>query len=229
VVALGRGSHGMPFWGTALGSLAFVGLMLFPVRRAIRALERIYCRREAITPGMLAIVFLVVLASAWITEMLGIHALFGAFLAGVVMPRDRDFVQALMIKFADLVTVLLLPLFFAFSGLRTSIRLVSDPSLWFYFGLILLAAIGGKFGGVALAARATGMPGREAGALGILMNTRGLIELVVLNLGLELGVISPTLFTMMVLMALVTTFMTTPLLEWFYLARQPVPELAADP
>jgi nucleotide-binding universal stress UspA family protein len=115
--------------------------------------------------------------------------------------------------------VFLLPLFFAFTGLRTSIGLVSGAELWFFAGLILLVAVLGKFGGSMLAARATGLPWREASALGVLMNTRGLMELVILSIGLELGVISPTLFTMMVLMALITTFMTTPLLELVYPAR----------
>ena len=118
-------------------------------------------------------------------------------------------------------------LFFAFTGLRTSIGLVGGVEMWFYAGLILFVAVVGKFGGSTLAARATGVPWREAAALGILMNTRGLMELVILTIGLDLGVISPALFTMMVLMALVTTFMTSPLLEWVYPTRsvtQAIPE-----
>jgi Kef-type K+ transport system membrane component KefB len=124
---------------------------------------------------------------------------------------------------------LFLPLFFAYSGLRTSVRLVGGSGQWLAFGLIMAAAVGGKFGGSAVAARATGLPWREAGALGILMNTRGLIELVALNVGLDLGVISSTVFTMMVLMALATTLMTTPLLEWLYLSRQPRVEMSPQP
>ena len=153
------------------------------------------------------------------TEWLGIHALFGAFLAGAVMPKGEGFARALSGKFADLTVVLLLPLFFAFTGLRTQIALVSGAAGWLTCGLIITVAIAGKFGGALLAARATGMTWREAGAIGALMNTRGLMELVVLNIGLEVGVISPPLFTMLVMMALVTTLLTTPLLEWIYPTR----------
>ena len=215
------GTAGLPFWATVAGTLAFVGLTLIGVRRALRRLEAAYCRQGELTRGMLAVVFLIVLASAWTTETLGIHALFGAFLAGAVMPRERGLVQALEGKLTDLVMVLYVPLYFAYSGLRASVRLVGGSGEWLAFGLIMAAAVGGKFGGSAVAARATGLPWREAGALGILMNTRGLIELVALNVGLDLGAISSTLFSMLVLMALATTLMTTPLLEWLYLSRQP--------
>jgi Kef-type K+ transport system membrane component KefB len=171
---------------------------------------------------MLALVLLCMLVSAWVTETLGIHALFGAFLFGVIMPKDHDFVQTLTAKLEDLIIVLLLPLFFAFTGLRTSIGLLDTPSLWLETLLIVAVAIVGKFGGATLASRFFGSSWREAGALGILMNTRGLIELVVLNIGLDIGVLSPTVFTMMVIMALVTTFMTTPLLDRVYPHRTDV-------
>jgi len=115
--------------------------------------------------------------------------------------------------------VLLLPIFFAFTGIRTSLGLVNSGEMWFYFALIISVAILGKFGGSMLAARLTGMSWREAGALGTLMNTRGLMELVLLNIGLDIGVISPALFAMLVLMAIVTTFMTSPALEWIYFSR----------
>jgi Kef-type K+ transport system membrane component KefB len=126
--------------------------------------------------------------------------------------------------------VVLLPLFFAFSGLRTSIGLVKG-NLWFYALLVIAVAIAGKFGGSMFAARFAGIPWRDAASLGILMNTRGLMELIALNIGLDIGVISPTVFTIMVLMALVTTFMTSPLLEWVYPTRLMVierEELAAE-
>ncbi len=208
----------VPLWLTLFGSVAYIGLMVFGLRRVLRKLEVIYRRRGTVTQDLLAFILLLILASAWVTEWVGIHALFGAFLVGVIMPKEPRFVHALTEKLEYVAVVLLLPLFFAFTGLRASIGLVSGVELWFYCGLIIIVAIVGKFGGSALAARLSGMPWREAGALGVLMNTRGLIELVVLNIGLDIGVISPALFTMMVLMALVTTFMTTPLLEWLYLA-----------
>lgn len=189
------------------------------VRRLLRRFEVLYRKRGAITQDMLAVMLLLVLASGWTTEWLGIHALFGAFIVGAIMPKESDFVHALLEKLNDFAVVLLLPLFFAFTGLRASVGLLNGGEMWFYFALILIAAIVGKFGGSTIAARATGSPWREASALGILMNTRGLIELVALNIGYDIGVISPTLFTMLVLMALITTFMTSPLLEWVYLRR----------
>lgn len=135
------------------------------------------------------------------------------------MPKEHNFVRALTGRLEDVTVVLLLPLYFAFTGLRTSIGLIGGVELWLITGLIILVAVLGKFGGSALAARATGMSWREAGAIGVLMNTRGLVELVILNVGLDIGVLSPTLFAMMVLMALVTTFMTSPLLELIYPTR----------
>jgi Kef-type K+ transport system membrane component KefB len=167
----------------------------------------------------MAFIFLLLLLSALVTEWLGIHALFGAFLVGAIMPKGHGFVHALTEKLEQVTIVLLLPLFFAFTGLRTSIGLVSGVQMWLYCALIIVVAIAGKFGGVTLTARVTGMPWREASTVGILMNTRGLMELVVLNIGLDIGVLSPTLFTMMVLMALFTTFMTAPLLQWIYFGQ----------
>lgn len=209
-----------PLWVTLAGSLAYVGAMLFLVRPALRRLEAAYHHRGGLTQDMLALVLLLALASAWTTEWLGIHALFGAFLLGAVMPKDRGFVHDIGAKLEDFTVVFLLPLFFANAGLRTSIGLVSGPEMWSFFGLIMLVAVAGKFGGSTLSARITGLSWREAGALGVLMNTRGLMELVILTIGLEIGVISPALFTMMVMMALVTTAMTTPFLQWIYPARE---------
>ncbi len=196
--------------------LLFVAVMLFVVRPLLRRLETVYRERGEITQGMLAIVVLLLLFSALISERIGIHALFGAFLAGAVMPKGEDFIRDLSGKFQDLTVVLFLPVFFAFTGLKTSIRLLNDADLWGYCAIIIATAIAGKLGGAMLAARATGMAWREAGAVGILLNTRGLMELVILTIGLEAGIISPTVFTMMVLMALVTTIITTPLLQLFY-------------
>jgi Kef-type K+ transport system membrane component KefB len=190
--------------------------MIFGVRRVLRQLENTFRKRGTITQDMLALILLLVLAAAWITESLGIHALFGAFLTGVIMPKDHEFVEALTNKLRDVTVVLLLPLFFAFTGLRTSIGLLNGTALWVDCALIILVAIVGKFGSATLVSRYFGMSWREAGVIGILMNTRGLIELVVLNIGLDIGVISPTMFTMMVMMALATTLMTTPLLQGLY-------------
>jgi Kef-type K+ transport system membrane component KefB/nucleotide-binding universal stress UspA family protein len=220
VVAIVRASSmHTPLWLTLAGSAAYLCLIIFAVRPALRWLEKYYENRGRLTQDMVGITLLLVLASAWTTEWLGIHALFGAFAMGAVMPKKSRFVHDLMEKLEDLTVVLFLPIFFAFAGLKTSIGLVAGPEMWAYAGLCLLVAVGGKFGGSTIAARITGLSWRESGALGILMNTRGLMELVILTIGLELGVISPALYTMLVMMALITTAMTTPILELIYPAR----------
>lgn len=220
VVAVVRaGSAEVPLWLTLAGTAVYVGLMLTVVRRVLGWLGSFARNRGRVTQDLLAVVLLFLLASAWTTEWLGIHALFGAFLLGAVMPRDHALVHGLTEKLEDVTVVFFLPLFFAYTGLRTRIGLVDGTEMWLYFGLIMLVAVAGKFGGSTLSARISGLGWRESGALGVLMNTRGLMELVILTIGLELGVISPALFAMMVLMALATTFMTTPLLELIYPSR----------
>jgi Kef-type K+ transport system membrane component KefB len=216
VLLVRSSSSGLPLWLALMLAITFIGTMLFGVRPLARRLEVAYHKRGKLTQDMLAFIFLIVMISAWITELLGLHALIGAFLAGVVMPKGEDFVHALLGKLENICVVLLLPLFFAFTGLRTSVGLVQGREMWFYCLLICAVAIVGKFGGATLAAAANGTPWRESAALGVLLNTRGLIELVVLNIGLDIGVISPALFAMLVLMALLTTFLTTPLLVWIY-------------
>jgi len=153
------------------------------------------------------------LMSAWIAEVIGIHALFGAFLAGVIMPADSTVKDLLADKVEDVSVLLLLPIFFAFTGLRTQIGLLDHGQLWAMFGLIMLVAVGGKLGGSTLTAKLMGQSWTDALAIGALMNTRGLMELIVLNLGYDLGILSPQIFAMLVLMALATTFMTGPLLD----------------
>jgi Kef-type K+ transport system membrane component KefB len=213
LAALIRGSPaGLPVWATVLGSVGFAALSLTVGRRLLGRLLPAFERAGRLTPGLLAIVIFAVLVGAWVTEWLGIHALFGAFVVGLAMPREPAFTRALLDRLEDLLVVLLLPLFFAFTGLRTRFGLIQGGELWLVCGAIVAAAIVGKVGGSMLASRLSGLSWRESGAVGVLMNTRGLVELVFLNVGLELGVLSPTLFAMMVLMALTTTVMTTPLL-----------------
>ena len=203
-------------------------IMLFGVRRWLRAFETHYVKHGGFTENSMSLILLFVLASGLITEALGIHLLFGAFLAGCVMPRHGAFIQDLKEKLESITVVLLLPLYFAFTGLRTSIGLVKGPQMWGYCAAIIVVAVLGKLGGTMAAGRAAGMSWRDSASLGALMNTRGLMELVILNIGLDIGVISPAVFSMMVLMALVTTFMTTPLLHAFSAVRrspalQPLP------
>jgi Kef-type K+ transport system membrane component KefB len=161
----------------------------------------------------MAIVFFVLLLSAYCSEIIGIHALFGAFLAGIIMPEEWNFRKAVIDKVEDVALVLLLPLFFAFTGLRTQIGLLNDSSLWGVCLLIILVAIAGKFGGSAIAARIKGESWHDSLAIGALMNTRGLMELIILNIGYDLGILTPKIFAMLVIMALVTTLMTTPALD----------------
>jgi Kef-type K+ transport system membrane component KefB len=211
VVAMTRAAVGavVPVLLLTAGFIAFMLLVVQPL--AARVLGRLDLVH--LTSGVTAIVYAALLLSAIATELIGIHAIFGAFLLGAVIPHDTPVARAFVAKLEDPVTVLLLPAFFAFTGLRTQVGLVSGAEHWLMCGLIILVATAGKFGGTLAAARFTGLDWRESAGLGILMNTRGLMELIVLNIGLDLGVISPTLFAMMVLMALATTIATTPILH----------------
>jgi Kef-type K+ transport system membrane component KefB len=156
------------------------------------------------------------MTSGIITKTIGIHTLFGGFIMGVVLSSNDRLREMLHAKLYDLATILLLPAFFAISGLRTQITLLNSWEDWMLTALIILVATIGKFGGTLAAARMTGMNWRDSSILGVLMNTRGLMELIALNIGLEIGVISPRLFAMMVIMALVTTVATAPLLHWLW-------------
>lgn len=200
---------------TALAA-GYVTLLLTVVRPAFGRLALLVTKRGELKDDHLALICFAVLLSAGLTEWIGIHALFGAFALGVVIPSTNGFSRMVADKTGKVVHVVLLPLFFAYSGLRTEISLIHGMADWTTCGLITLVACVGKFGGSTVAARLSGVPLREATAIGILMNTRGLMELIILNIGLDFGVISSKLFAMMVVMALFTTFITTPLLHWFY-------------
>ncbi|MEH2025308.1 cation:proton antiporter [Nostoc sp.] len=204
---------------TIIASISYIGLMLTAGRWFLQRLAKHYLRAGRLSQLLLAGIYMGVVASALITELIGIHLIFGAFLLGAAMPKNEDLVRELAVKTEDFVLIFLLPIFFAYSGLKTQIGLLNRPELWLLCALVLGVAIAGKYVGTYVAARVSGISKREASALGWLMNTRGLTELIVLNIGLELGVISPLIFTMLVIMALVTTFMTSPLLEWTYPKR----------
>jgi Kef-type K+ transport system membrane component KefB len=197
-------------------SVLYIGAMLTVGRWALRVLSTYYDRTGKLSQLMLAAIYMAVVASALITEAIGIHLIFGAFLLGAAMPKNPGLVREIAQKTEDFVLIFLLPVFFAYSGLKTQVGLLNSPELWLLCAAILGVAIVGKYVGTYYAARSCNIDRQEASALGWLMNTRGLTELIVLNIGLELGVISPILFTMLVIMALVTTFMTSPLLEWTY-------------
>ncbi|HEY0811560.1 MAG TPA: cation:proton antiporter, partial [Longimicrobiales bacterium] len=193
------------------GTLAFVIVMVGVVRPLLRRWSLTW--RSTASQDAVAAMLVLALVCAWITEMLGVHALFGAFVAGAVVPANRPIVREVIHKLEDLTVVFLVPLFFAFTGLRTSLGLLHSAEMWVYALVIIAVAVAGKAGGCGIAARLSGMSWRDSAALGVLMNTRGLMELVVLNIGLDIGVIGPELYAMMVVMAVVTTFLTTPLLS----------------
>jgi Kef-type K+ transport system membrane component KefB len=201
---------------TVAGGAAFAVGMVWVARPGLRLLARWTERDGRVTPATLLTALVVAMASAAFTDFIGIHSVFGAFVAGAVMPRGR-FAAGLREQMESLTTSLLLPLFFVYSGLNTRVGLVNTPALWMLTGLIFLIAIAGKGLACTLAARLVGEGWREAAAIGTLMNARGLVELIMLNVGLQVGVIRPTLFTIMVLMAVGTTVMASPLFHYLYL------------
>lgn len=215
ILSLAGGGRPVAFVAVAGWFVIYLAVMIFVVRPALHR----WHRRRRRSADQLASWLIVALLSATTTEAMGVHALFGAFFAGLIMPRDADLEASLSAHLEPLTITLLLPLFFAFTGLRTSVRLIDTPGLWRDTLLILAVAVAGKGGASALAARLTGSRWRDAWALGVLLNTRGLIELVILNIGLEAGILSPLAFSMLVMMALVTTFMTSPLLSLLLPAR----------
>ena len=206
--------------GSFISSLYVIGLavvyvmaMLFVVKPFLKRIGELYAKKENIKKSVVAIFFLTLIVSSYLTEIIGIHALFGAFMTGAIMPDISKFRNVFIEKVEDIAVILFLPLFFVFTGLNTDIGLLNDAYLWKVTGLIIAVAVVGKFFGSALAAKFVGQNWRDSLTIGALMNTRGLMELVVLNIGLDLGVLTPKVFTMMVIMALVTTFMTGPLLD----------------
>jgi len=228
VLAIARAQGLAGGLSTAVLVAAYVLFMFLLVRPALRRLEIIHEKSPAHSNGVFAIVLLLVLLSSSVTELVGIHALFGAFLMGALMPKETSFVHAVTRKLEDFIIIFLLPLFFAYAGLRTRIGLLDNAYLWGLTILIILTACFGKFGGCMLAGKIVGIPLRESAAVGILMNTRGLMELVILTIGLQLGVITDAVFAMMVLMALVTTAMTTPILHLVLPSRMSAEEDAVD-
>ncbi len=219
VVAISRAQGVEAAAWTSGMALAFVGIMFYVVRPLLKRAGEKVMANGGLTPTLTAMTLLLLILSATVTEIIGIHALFGAFLFGALVPKEGGLADALARRMETVAVVMLLPLFFAYSGLRTEIGLLDDPRDWLIAGAIILLATIGKFGGATIAARLTGLDWRESSAVGVLMNTRGLMELIALNIGMDLGVISPTLFTMLVIMALVTTFATSPVVGWVYPPR----------
>lgn len=199
---------------TILLTAVYIAIMFGLVRPFLKKVGEVYANRETINKLFVGFVFLLLVISATATELLGIHALFGAFVAGVIMPPNLSFRKVMMLKIEDVAVAFFLPLFFAFTGLRTQIGLINTPELWFTCLMLIAVAVAGKLGGCTIAARAVGINWKDSVTIGTLMNTRGLMELVALNIGYEMGVLPPSIFVILVLMALTTTFMTTPLLHF---------------
>ncbi len=213
VIALVKSGSSFSVFFTIALAIVYVLIMLKMVRPFLERLSAVYESKEKKRTPIIALFFILLIISSYITSVIGIHALFGAFMAGVIMPSSFDFRKIIIDKIEDVSIILLLPLFFVMTGLRTQIGLINEPHLWITFGWILLVALAGKFGGSALAARMVGQSWKDSFSIGVLMNTRGLMQLIVLNIGYDLGILTPEIFAMMVLMALVTTFMTGPALD----------------
>jgi Kef-type K+ transport system membrane component KefB len=205
------GSASLPL--RLVGLAVYLFLMVGVVRPFATRLSKRMRTTADLSIEMLGMVLAFTLISAAATQAIGVHPLFGAFMAGVCFPRVERWQTAMRAKLDMLISVLLLPLFFAQTGMRTRLDLMNGGSVWFWAGIVLVAAVFGKMGGAALAARWNGQTWKDAVALGTLLNTRGLVELIVLNIAYNVGAFTPTLFTMLVVMALVTTMITTPLLD----------------
>ena len=213
VIAIAKaGTFASALYAIGLTAL-YIIIMFMVVRPFLKKVGEVYANQEVINKTFVALILLILIISSTLTEIIGIHALFGAFMAGVVRPPSIGFRKVMMEKVEDIALVFFLPLFFAFTGLRTEIGLINSPALWGVCLLLITVAVAGKLGGCAVAARLVGESWKDSFTIGTLMNTRGLMELVALNIGYEMGVLPPSIFVILVIMALVTTFMTTPLLH----------------
>jgi Kef-type K+ transport system membrane component KefB len=213
VIALVKSGSSVSALYTIGLAITYLAVMFIVIRPALQRLEDLYNHKETKRTAIIALLFLLLIVSSYITAVIGINALFGAFIAGVIMPSSFSFRKIVVDKIEDVSLILLLPLFFVVTGLKTQIGLLNQTHLWITFGWLLLVAVGGKLGGISIAAKVVGQSWKDSLSIGVLMNTRGLMQLIVLNIGYDLGILSPEIFAMMVLMALVTTFMTGPALD----------------
>jgi len=212
---------------TIIMAVGFVFTMILIVRPLLKKISASTVEKESVSKTTVAIAFFIMMISAFTTEVIGIHALFGAFMAGVVMPNNIKFKEHLATKIEDVSLLLLLPIFFAFTGLRTQIGLLNQSHLWSTFFIVMCCAVAGKFGGGFLTSKLTGQSWKDSLSIGALMNTRGLMELIVLNIGYDLGILSPEIFAIMVLMALATTFMTGPSLSFINFVAKKIDDFRA--
>lgn len=230
VIAIAQAGSMLSAVYNILFSMIYITFMFLAVRPFLRMIGNVYHNKEVIDKTLVAFMFLLLIISSYLTEILGLHALFGAFIAGVVMPANVKFRKIMTEKVEDVSLALFLPLFFVSTGLRTEIGLLNSPDLWWMCGVFILVAILGKFGGAMFSARFVGESWKDSLYIGALMNTRGLMELVVLTIGYEMKILSPPVFVMLVLMTLVTTFMTIPLVSFIkfcYRRREKIKEYEA--
>ncbi|KAI7856608.1 Sodium/hydrogen exchanger family-domain-containing protein, partial [Circinella umbellata] len=235
VVALLNASSGLQALYVFLTAVGFSLFLIF----AIRPLYKILCVRTGSmehgpTPLLMTVTFVIVLVSAFVTDIIGVHPIFGGFLAGTIIPHENDLAIKVAEKTEDLVNILLLPLYFTLSGLKTQIGLLNSGAVWGYVILVIFLACFGKITGCTLAAKFCGMTMRESFTVGFLMNCKGLVELIVLNIGHDAGVLNDQVFVIMVVMALITTFMTTPVViklypEWYQKQRAELVHGVTDP
>jgi Kef-type K+ transport system membrane component KefB len=209
----------------AAEALGYALLMIFVVRPVLRrwAARALATSGGELSPGGLTVLLIVVFASAAVTNAIGLFSIFGAFIVGAILYDAEEFREAVLRRLRDFVAVFFLPIFFTYTGLRTDIGTMTGGLMWALCGLVMVAAIAGKIGGCTSAALLSGLTWKEAWSVGVLMNTRALMELVAVNLGYDLGVIPKSAFFMLVLMAVVTTYMTSPLL------RRLIRETALEP
>jgi Kef-type K+ transport system membrane component KefB len=208
----------MALW-TVMGGTAYVVVTLVLISRALTPLADKVTHAGKLSGGRFAWILMLLFASAWVSDAIGIHAVFGAFILGCAVPRGR-LVEELTQRLEGIVTTLLVPLFFAYSGLNTRLDLLTSPGLWLVAGVVLLAACLGKGAACWAAARLTGADHPTALAVGALMNARGMMELILLNIGRERGLNTPELFSIMVVMTLATTLFASPAVEWVYGRRE---------
>lgn len=223
-IAITRTNHIAEAIPTLFGISVYILVMFTFGQKMFKYALRSYDKTEYLNQGLLTFIYIVVILSAMLTEWVGIDVIFGGFIIGVILPKNNNLSKELTEKTEEFVSIFLLPIFFAYSGLSTDLSLLNRPYLWGICVLVIIVAIVGKYGGVYLASKFLGINSQEGKALGWLMNTRGLTELIILNVGLKLGVISPVIFTLFVIMAIVTTIIASPLLTKTY----PVPSLAAN-
>lgn len=213
VVAIAKAGSFISTLNTLFPAIGFILTMLYVIRPWLNRISNSFAPTEHLNKTLVTVFFLTLLISSCFAEIIGIHSLFGAFLAGTIMPRGARIRELLTEKIEDLSVIVFLPIVFAVTGLRTQIGLLNEGHLWLTCAAVIMVAVAGKFGGSTIAARLVGQSWKDSLSIGALMNTRGLMELVVLNIGYDLGILGPEIFAIMVLMALATTFMTGPLLD----------------